>query len=1850
MTGLTQQCPSDIQKINCSTHNAVQRRWLLRTLDPSLGAAGRFSENDAVSSQQNVGDLLANIMALLYRYLVNYTDAATRNGCRTVFVELVVFVFAGWELLLFADDAHQPTRQYLPQRSSPLPAQTHAPVLLGEGNALSFSIGRDKSYDDAAQRESHILDLVETNGEAGVFLSPIHYSAIFQAVSKVAGCFIDVIIELTSLPNAGEAPRDGDEQQQRQWRYFVAASLLRKVVRQSPLFRRVMRIYGHVCAVVRRALPSFIELAERGLSPHARKRRRDGGSVVGSDTAAGESHSSLALHLLLEAISTVLFEQKDHPAPQYRTDMHFIASPTSWNASAPSDGTILLSSLTRLLKLPLLPPRLTPLVLTMLREFLRLPETRKGLLQWSCGDIITTAASADHREPQEEAELLQGEGTELLTHYAGSPSPRLPVDLAVILAPLLLHHTGEVVGLTCAVVTVLLDGPITDDRSVAAASCAASVAVARHVENYVVHAVETTTNETRDLCAALVNLLELVATILEAAEAATAVEAEEEEEQAALCGTFSSLACQRPSDKGAVMRADAMQRGSDMSARWRVVFHVAHIDMRLFEQLVCGAVFRRATRSPRIWHPDGPQGMVKDDDADRGVDWNSVVAYAISSLLDRPLEVVAAAAAAAPPTATAPALTLFAYLCFLNALATSMGAAVQAIWPNNLMRVVNAITERVDKKCAGTAVVGSADALVPLSRVLQPRTHLLLIRVVAAFLPYTKTALHHVALLLLNDLVHSHGLASARSSELMVRSTFHWATASETEEEAECRCLLSIATHLFQSHNALTGSSRWSSDGVNSGNETCPCCRYHDACEGSAAKEFAFLHRLCAPPPEITARNLLDVLLGLHPESTLLLDARASFVQTIMGHAPLLTPLSDAGAEAADRMHGGDPLAFISVTTVAQLVEVADVDVKAELLLGLSNWVRASCVGEGTVKGIVKEAVEFLVDQAGEAVQRVSGASTGISEKSNDRLALLKFHHENDSDEGDEIDGVASSSHASVKHESVCRALQRLLSVVAVCLRWYGAAPDDERISFALRGSGDHISAVDGNEVLRLRALMLYAEESFTFRHGLCHFLFAVASRHHVNVHRLLVFLNRRCGYPRSQAANDHPLLFPGLGAVVMLGVLLHLSEVEANSTEAKQAPKDPFIDFLHDTAASHWLTSIFTARCDAEEEENLTSTPRVNNVCCGDLHFDIPCDWMGPLALAVFPGQLLLASLFRCARAADAYRTASSDEEIEGIETPQSRESSLLPDDFHDEGTGATVSGLDYIFTEAQHQVQQHRRSSQLAGKASDPTLLRAGSVRYTAESRRLFFKSLLSQHLTPFIAASLRAPATPSVRVAATDPCTAHILRLACISLWFLTSTEASECDAVLTQYALRHVRLCLCLTEAEVKNSYVAVSNSGKESAADGDGGGAGRVARVRGLPRLSLLVLQLLYLLLMRSNRSAVATADRDAIVMFLSAAKDASASAGAWSKEGNVEVHVMAAMVEVHMRRLPDERSLCANEAESLWCDYINLLAFRKQPSNFIGSVAHRRRVWVLLAGVEGVLRLHPGRKSPVFLNDSASVLGACSDRSPPRGDVDDAERVPVLLLFDWCHDILIPAASTTTFFAEPHNNDLMASEEAPEVMVVAARIVYLLLHRCPSLIAAQGGLDDFLDSYCSGVAAVSDHHSFPSPQHLVAEGWVLAALLGVVLCFPHWHVHVRTMELQVVCFLRRPEVSQLLQRPEAAPDGLSLAAPSRPGVVTDELKGEVAGGDAPLPSLELRLVVLTLIDVIRTYERRVARNGRLSPISRGPLLPVGSYVPSAPAVDHVSSTRWWTPYAIPTTERSSKEGIPLLLIFNQLLC
>ncbi|KPI86191.1 hypothetical protein ABL78_4744 [Leptomonas seymouri] len=1851
MTGLTQQCPP------CTYHNrrrssTTLRWWLLSTLDPSIKAPAELSEIDRIPYSRNIGWVLADILVSLYRYLVHHCPDSVAhhssgaamadggNGCGAAFVELVVFTFAGWELLLYPGGVHQPSRQHLQQSTPSLPEQQYSPMLLGERSVSSLSIDLDEN-DDAPQHALRTVSPVERKKQGYTAIPPIRRAAILQAVNETVRRFVNVMTDLIAGTDADYGSPDRDRQeQQKQQSYYTAASLLGMVVYQSPLFSSTLLTSGHVCTLARQVLPAFIEMFARRLPPHSRKRGRRGNRGVGHDKSEGECEPSDGLHLLLLLISSVLFQGRGDPTALHSIATRLNASASSWEVPVPPDGTSFLLSLIHLLRMPLLPSPQVPLVLALLREVLSWPTTRAGLLQL-CSSGVSTAASSAPQQRKLEDDLLLGDGTEASTaYYAGSFSLPLSADLAATLGPLLLHHSGEVVGLACDVLRGLLDSPIIEDRGAAAACRAASVAAAQHVESYVLHAVEASASGKRALCAALVSLLEQVSAMLEEEET-------EETEEEALYGAFSSPTWRRVSGKTSAMNAGAMQGG--LTEHWRVAFHVAQVDMKLFEQLIGGAFFRRAIRPRPSQRLDGSQEMANDD-LYSGANWNSIVTYSISSLLG---EGLGEGAAAPTATATAPTLTLFAYLSFLNTLAMGMGTAVKTIWPSNLTRLMSELAELVERECGEAAAVGSADVLVPLSRLLEPRTHLLLIRVTAAYLPYTAASLHHVALLLLNDLVHSRGLVSARCSELMVHNTFHRAPTMVEEEEEGCRCLLLIAAGLFESHSRCVGACRRVGAGVHGDSEACPCHSTHSGYEREAARVFASLHKLCAPPPSAKACSLLDVLLSLHSESTRLIDARVGFIQAIMGHAsqPLVS-LSGTEAEATDKAPDDDPLAFVWAATVKQVIEGSHPSVQAARLLGLSDWIRVPCVAESTVERIWKDAMQDLSDQMRDAVQRMSGTSTcGIAE-SDDTLLSFQFPHKYcNAEDG----GAAPSLHARRKHENVCGVLQRLLSVVALCLRWYGspkAGPDDEGAPLNTHSNGEGISAVDGGEAALLQALMLFVEESFTLRQGLCHFLFRLAYRHGVNARQFLFSLNRRCSCPCSQTTYSQQQLLPGLGAVLMLSVLLHLPEVDAGNVEEKSELEDSFICFVEDIASSHWLTDAFTVW----HQEETAASERIASSVCGDgPQADCANGRTDSSAFAASSGQLLLTSLFRCAgvaAAADACLATPNSRGDTDIGTPQPRENAFLPDEANEGGARTALVGLRYAFAEAQYQMLLHRQHNQQKEERAGPALTNVKSVSSTTSSRHFFFKCLLSLHLAPFISATSCAPATPSVHVSVTDARTALVLRLACVSLWFLNSTDASECDVVLTQYALRHMRACLCLTNAEVKDNFVSGSHAEEGKDADGEGDGAGGEASVRSLPRLSLLVLQLLYLLLMRSNRSAVAAADREAIITFVSAVKHVAASRDAYAKEGSVDVHVMAVIVELYVRRilrvrvsLGEERAL-RDDGELPWYACIDLVAFQEQPSNFISRVAYRRRVWVLLAGVESVLRLHPCNWPPISLQNSSSVLGACGGVRRPRGGLGDTEWKIVSLLIDWCYGVLIPH-TTTTIFTLQHGNEPTASEEAPEVMVVAARILYLVLHRCPSLITSTSGLDAFLISYCSGVAAVSDYPASSSQHFLIAEGWVLAALLDVLFSLPHWFMHACSIEAQVVRFLQRREVCKLLKRSQTMPGDASVAV-SSPGVAGDSAGSGGAGSVEP-PNRELQLLVFTLVNVIRTYERNVARRGPLSPTSGGPLLPLGCCVAPAPGIDDVSGTRWWTPYAIPTTELSSTESIPLLFIFNPLL-
>lgn len=1854
LTGLTQLCPSDVD------NNEVLRLWVLETLDPSIQTPAGGPESDSAPNHYSIGSVLVDIVALLFRQLTltpmtaatttahghSSNDDVSRggSGSRTAFTELVVFLFACWELLLSpAEVLPQPTRSCQGR-------DYVSPMLLGDQvSSLDASYG------------PHGLHMVYAvaNNEDELCLSPAHSAAVLQAIHVLMGRLVDSVM-LHQQPCSR----------------YAAVSLLLALVHESSLFKQALMTSGQVCALVQLALPAYIDACACRPPVPARRHSKEREGETANALASGCAPSD-ALYVLLQLLFTLFFERREDDA-------------AAAVAAATTCGASFLSSLMRLLTAAVaLTPPLLSLVLVALREVLAWPATRIHLLPLSnaSATLVTSPPSLAQQPPlwegeddvEEERQALAVEGEHVAPGFtrgdeAGGPAMEftptptpLPADLAVTVCPLLLCPRDEVVRLACEVLMQLLHSPFTEDTNVASASRAAVVAVARHVEGYALHAVDIAAAAEeckRALCGTLVGLVDFVATILEA----------EEEERAEDVRTMSALS---PTALAGVVAAQMAEeeQAEDVSKHWRVVFHLSRIDATLFEQLVCGAFFRRAARLQSR----------RGGAFSRDVEWNSVVAYAVNGLLDAPTPTA---------TTTAPTLSLFAYLCFLRSLATGMGAAVQTIWSNNLARLMNHLTERVEACVAMASGSGSVDVTtLHLHCLLEPRTHLLLIHVTAAYLTFTGAVLNSVALRILCDLVYSPGLASARCSHCVGFSDFHAGTASreQAEAEEECRCLLHIATELLSRHNELLQSlprtrTEVSCDSESGGGACCCCCSHVSGAQAGNAEGLAPLHELCAPGTGTRAHSsLFDVLLSLCPESANLVGARVRFIEAIKGDLP--RPSSpDADAEAEEVL-ADNPLAFVSVSTVQELIQSGHADHTPALLLGLSDWSVVPFAEEGVLASFLTEVLLQLVDEVSDAEQRMSGARSVASfTETSEHASYYYYLH----DVGNE---TTPSSQARIEEGKVLRALLRLLSIIIVYLRWNGPLPSLPRsILLAPRTGGgdaavatqserraegadhgkdytdsDHgrrfLSGEAQRRIFILQPLMLFVEESHTVRRGVCHFLLDVASHHRVDLRHLLASLQSQHDRSRSLDTGECLTLFPGLGAAVMLSALLHFSEMSAAGRRTNDPSHDNCCAVLQDVVSSHWLTEVFAAATDdaaPRQEIHATTT----SVCLNDVDDDLAAS-----AAAFFPGQLLLTSLFRRAHASKAAGNASM----------KLRESTAQSEDSRgEEEARLAVEGLRYVLLEARYQMGLLQRL-QRSREPEAPTQTTAARAWTPGTSRR-FFRCLLSAHITPFLSISLRTAGT-----AMAEACTDVLLRLACVSLWFLTSIDSSACDAVLTQFALRHVRLCLGLTKAEVERSYAAESKGDEAEEVDGvnEGGGdngdverrkraTATTADLPGLPRRTLLVLQLLYLLLQRSNRVAVAAADTEAIFLFAATARHASANAAA---PVCIEVHVMAAIVQLSMCRLRRRsRAVCNHEdagnagvTGTRWYEYIDLTAFQTQAPQYTTSVGYRKRVWLLLAGMECAMRLSDRRAFPTGFLRATPVLGSSDVAQRPRDrcvDNGDIEWPIVHLLLTWCYHILVSFSTTSVFTlvselgstaisapktstATPTNAAVLVREEATSVMVVAARLLFMLLHRFPYGVMLTCVMNSFLLVYCTGTAAVSDPEA---SSHVVAEGWVLAALLDVLDYSPHWSLYAHSVEMRAVRFLQLSEVASLLRRSQMAPDPPSNARVSAIPTTRDS-SFERAAADSTPQNHELHVVVLTLVDVIRRYERVVKSRGGRFPTPDAPLLPIGTQVVPAPRAEDAHSTRWWTPYTIPAASSSSNsvDSLPLMLVFSQLL-
>ncbi|CAC9544018.1 conserved hypothetical protein [Leishmania infantum JPCM5] len=1826
--------------------------WLTFDRDTDPCAILTFSGEVRVSHPRRMGSTLADVLVALYTYVVRHGGrfsggrsvvAADKTGARAalgtaagslhspgrdaedarwvVLVDLAQFLFSCWDLLLVG--VPTPLSQQVPplhtsmailtsQEASlqcrsavfdcspavPLPS----PVLLGETG--------DGVPEDARQccyREGEDKEPVQRAGShenvAQVTAESVH-DVVRRVISEIFRVADDDAATIAAGHSRGPL------------RSPAAAATFLKMVQASPLLRRL------VCSspllirsLARYLLPRLVLLHHR---QQQQLHHHVPGEVGGKRAVAATAIEALlsTLHAVSSYAALPMSMWSAQPLPVVASQLSCRCCSSDSEVSpasslADSDGATLLETLCVVLQscCGAYPSPLRLQTLRLLHLLSSSPTTRHALFSSCRRDEVSSMFSMHEEKPR------PADAAAAAAAVSRSQRPSA-LDVAPHLLPLLLSGEGEVesVQLTCSVLQLILlhvqsprlSAPLSDQHNntahnttTAAAGVAATftedgivgtaddvlgikaaVQLAHHIKDYAMQALYSCTCKTGY---ALVGLLDSAASVVAGARALR---------------------------QGASIGADASAEYDDATVRWeqrqdwRIIFHVAEVDMALFGVLLQGTALYDA-----LVQCNG--ACVSDDGSETRLVWDEVASSIVA---------IASHERGAQ-------LSLYSFLRCLDALAAGMRGNVQALWCNRLRQLAHELLERVDShvqdtrwRPADTAaamrtfstlvmsgalqdnsndeslsttavphVRDAADTLL-LRRMVDPQTLHLLTRVTAAYLPASCGLLVPLGVQLLDDAVCTGELIAIHCPE---PSGYPTMTSASVEES---RCLLRIATFLMRNQResgatptpTLTSKesrTRRASDGPSPTGQKPTIPPY--PIPGQPHMSPYTSRGTGRSNGGADRAGLLDVLLGLYPEAPELLAARTELIHAVArGH--------DA-EDAQPELLAARASAFVGAASLTEVAMCAS-DLQASLLLSLATLGCRPCVGRQELRAMLEDQCLVLCSR----LQRA-----GFSDSTRAPVAL--WLAEAAEEEGDAVDPAiaetASDGDGDDNAGLLLDALQEVFILFVVRMLWYGGPESDP--SQPLPSPSSQASATDAAadgffSEAHAHALMMCVEDSVELQEGLRQLLFDLHTQYRVDVRGFLTLLQSEKDHVPRQRPHQAQAPSSVLFAAAVLSVILYDGDQPGlSATQAGAA--SPLRTYMRSLRSVHWLT-------DTSSQE----------------------------AGVPFSVGLLLRSVFRVAQ-----RELLS---LDCLPHPQEQLADVAL--ATTAAFPAAIGSLHFLYGELAFQ-QRGLQSGALPVQRVVERQLAAGEdvpVSASGSSPGVALSiCVLREHLVPFLLRTNSSSAAHrnnlSMTVAALKYSTV-LLQLMSVALWPLAPATCTSVDAVLTEYAMSRARQLLALTTAELTR-------------ADG-------AAR-----KLLYPLLQLLYLLLMRAHKVDVVRRYGTDLLLFAFRARHAAIARAHLIVSGEVEqgaltdsdedsahvcviasiVYIMAQQIAAPRRKrttgdteigsVEDVARAASGGAAAVggggleppsrkdmpWYVWIPVLRYYWCLRTAVSRTANdhavreqRRSVLrILVSGVEYVIRLC-----------GVSHLACCSHSAAHvSNDPDRDERQAATILIDWCTELIFTSWRSGDDFNDAHANGT----------IVAARLLYLLFYRFRAL-AANSVWFNALVLSCMRQTALSRLLRLP----LAAEGWLLAALIQVLPYVQHSRAYENYVKGSAAKFFEKPEIAVRVKLlPHTPPKEAATAVAAR-------LVGACGGwADVSASEPELSCVLRILVAACRRYELSSHRL-RSSSSSLEVIVPLGlQFVEEAPIRECPSVLEYAFPYTVPFTTTAAP---PLLLVFR----
>ncbi|XQJ31087.1 hypothetical protein NXY56_007195 [Leishmania guyanensis] len=1845
------------------------REWLAfdRTTDPcaTLVLSGEVS----APHPRRMGSALADVLVVLYIYVVRHggrirggspVAATNAMGARTtlgdstvaslctlgrgsdeaqwiVLVDLVQFLFSCWELLLMVVPTPSSKRAPASHTCMAIPSsyekspQCHTGVAdYSQASSLLSPMLLGETGDDVPDKEEAVQLAKSHENVAQVTLESVH-DVVRRVIREMFCVADDDAAAIEAGHNSGVL------------RSHAAIVMFLKLLQASPLLRRLVGSSPLLIrSIARYLLPRLVSLRHRQQQQQQQGHHHASGGLRGRSEVAATAIEALLSTLYIVSSSTAL------SVPLWPTQpLSAVASQLSCycclsdrevapaSALADRDGATLLETLCAVLQ-SCCGAHLSPLRLQALRLLHLLsssPTTRRALFSSCChGEVSTTYSMLEEQPGPTDAAAAAAV-------VFGSQRPSA-LDVAPHLLPLLLSSEDEEesVQLTCSVLQLILlhvqspchslrsSGPCSDTVHTTNATPAGftaafteggfvgaadevsgikvAVHLASHIKDYTMQALYSCTNKTGY---ALVGLLDHAASVVAGA-------------RALLLGANVEAG---PS----VLHDDATVRW-EQQQDWRVIFHVAEVDIALFEALLKGSALHDAL----VPHNSA---NVSDDSSGARLDWDEVA----SSIFT-----VASQEHGAQ-------LSLYTFLRCLDALAAGMRGNIQALWSNRLCELVHIVLKRVDGQVqdAKWRPADTADAMRTFSalvisgaphgnfndetpsttaaphardavdrpllrRMLDSQTLHLLTRVTAAYLTASCDILLPLGVQLLMDVTHTGRLIAMHCPE-----PSGYPTMLSTSVE-ESRCLLRIATLLTrtqleswttseQTFESKEGHMRYASNGVSPAGQNITMSLYSRPGRPHIP-QYTSRSSGSANGDEDRVR-LMDVLLGLYPEAPELLEARTTLIHVLARR--------DSAAHAQPEFLAAHASAFIGAASLTE-VAMSPSGLQASLLLSLATLGCCPCVGRQELCVMLEDRCRSLCSH----LQR-----TASSESTRGPAALWSTKAVA---EGDAVDsavvGTASDSDDTDDMGRLLDALQEMFRLLVVSTLWYGGTVSNPSRLWPALSSQAPAAASAADHIFseaHAQALMTFVEDDVGLREGLCQFLFDLHTQYRVDVTGFLTFLQSEEDHAPRQRPQQAQAPSPVLFAAAVLSATLYDGDEPRNSTRMTGVTS-PLRTYTHALRSVHWLANTSSQQASV------------------------------PLSV-----ELLLRSVFRVAQRELLFLNRGHH--------PQDQRTDLAP--AVTTASPAAIASLQFVCNELAFQQHGLQSGALPVQQAIVELAARKDAQRSAPDSAPGVALSIyvLREHLLPLL---LRTNSNTvvhrkdlSMSVAALEYSTV-LLRLMSVALWPLAPATCTSLDAVLAEYAMSRARQLLALTTAELTHTDGAAH-------------------------KLLYPLLQLLYLLLMRAHKVDVVRRYGTDLLFFAFRARHAAIARANLiafggvergdltdSDEDDVHVCVIASIVYIMAQQIADTRRKgairgigvgCSGGAGAVgggglvppslkdmpWYVWIPIFRYYRCLQTAVSRTANdhaareqqRSMVWTVVSGVEYVIRLcgvshlvccSHGAASAQLM-ETVPQVGQGGRNAPHAGEGPNRdERQAATILISWCAELILTPWMSSEDFNNTHLN----------VTVVSARLLYLLFYRFRALAATSVWFNPLVLS-CMRQTTPSRFLQLP----LVAEGWLLAALMQVLPSVQYWYAYDDYVKGSTMRFFEKPEiVARVTLVPCPPPREPPAHATAVPHIAVLEAAATASavrrvgacGGWADLSTAEpeLSCVLRILVTACRQYElspERLHSRRRLEVI-----IPLGlQFVAELPVRESSSLLEYTFPYTIPFTRAGTP---PLLLVFR----